>query len=341
MKWTDFLNRRFFAPEGGAGAGGDTAPGGGGADTLAADGGDDTTAGGGADTLDGGAGDDKGAGAKWWEDKRFSDEQRTMLAAKGFTVDDPMDAAAKILDAYSHAERRLGRPADQLMVKPKEGQSVPEWMRENSAVFGIPEKPDGYEIKTPESWPKDQQWDQDLEGKLRQIAHEEGIPGAAVNKLVGLYADKMAATLGESQEQLEAANRQMMEQLTKDWGGQTAAKMTLAKQGASAVAAKAGFSAQDVESISMALKEKTGDAQVIRLFATIGEMMGEDTMQALTGGGDGTMTTTPAEARAELSKLNAPDGEWAKAVAAANKGNRTEMERLKPKMERLTKLAAG
>lgn len=93
--------------------------------------------------------------AKWYEDQRFNEAHRTALTAKGLTTDDPLEAMTKVLDMQINAERKLGQPADQLLARPKKDQDVAAWMRENAALFGIPEAPDKYEVKPPESWPKE------------------------------------------------------------------------------------------------------------------------------------------------------------------------------------------
>ncbi|WP_422050144.1 hypothetical protein [Shimia sp.] len=317
-----------FAPSdeggsgGGAGADGggeDTAPGAGGADTIPAAGGND------------GAGD----GAKWWEGNAFSDEHRTNLTALGLTVDDPLQAIPKLLDMEQSAKKRLGASPDQLITKPKDGQSVADWLKEHGDTFGIPKDAESYEVARPESWPKDRAWDEAFESEARKIAHEEGVPASALNKFVEIFAGKMAKMEGESAEQLEASNTQMMADLSKDWGQQMPAKLAMAKQAMSAIAEKAGFDESNILSVASVLTEKAGgDANAIRLFATIGEMMGEDSL-VVTPGGAG-LGQTPAEARAELQRLRSPGGDYYEAAAT---GDTAKLKELQPRIEALTKLA--
>jgi hypothetical protein len=158
--------------------------------------------------------------------------------------------------------------------------------------------------------------------------------------MVGLYAGKVGAMLAGADEQLAQANQEMMAELTKDWGGETNARMAQAQQAASVVAAKAGLSQEQIAGISMALKPQVGDAGVIKLFAAIGGMMGDDTMDALNVPGGG-MNTTPAEARAQLQELTAEGGEYYKAVEKARKGNRQGFKEIQAKVDRLRKIAAG
>ena len=70
-------------------------------------------------------------------------------------------------------------------------------------------------------------------------------------------------------------------------------------------------------------------------------MMANDSAVGL-GKGSAMLGTTPADARAQLAALRSPDGAYSKAVAAATStGNLSEMNRLQPEIQRLTKIAAG
>lgn len=322
---TGFGPRICFEADDGAGAGGagggDTAAGGGGMDTLAGGTGDDTAAGGSG-----------GDAAKWWEGDGLKDH-REMLIANGLTVDDPLEAIGKLAGMEKAAQQRLGKPADQLMDRPKEGQDIAEWLRGQGTTFGIPEKPEDYEIAKPEDWPKEAKWNEGLEVEARKIAHEEGIGGKGLSRMVGLYAAELQRMDKESSEELENTRVKMLDELGKDWGPQLQAKTIQAQQAASVLAEKAGLDAAAMADIASVLSAKTGDAAVIKMFATVGEMMGDDMLVALKGGALD-LGTTPADARAKLAALQAPGGDYYKAVA---EGNRAEMERLSPIIERLTK----
>ena len=302
----DFRARLLRGPEdeGGNGAGGGEG-GGAGENGAAAAGGEGAGAGEGA----AGSGAGEGGTAKWWEDKRFNDDERRNLTALGLTTEDPLEAVQRLNGMEVAAKKRLGVSADQLLQKPKDGQDVSEWMRQNGQVFGIPEAPDGYEVSRPESWPEGAEWDKDLEAQARTIAHEEGLSGKALNRIIELYAGKVSQIDQAAGEQLAQANQQMMATLEQDWGAQMPAKLTQAKQAAAVLAEKAGLSPEAIGGISQALAPKTGDAGVIKLFAAIGDMMGEDTMDGLgAGGGALQLSTTPAEARQKLDQMQSPGG---------------------------------
>lgn len=275
----------------------------------------------------------KGGEAKWWENETLA-AHKEMLTAKGLTVDDPMEAMPKILDFYTNAEKKLGKSADLLMDRPTEGQDVGEWLRENGETFGIPEAPDKYDVAKPESWPKDAPWDDALEGEARKIAHEEGITGKGLNRMVELFAGKVKSLDGDSASELATAKTEMQTALQADWGDQYAAKVTLAKQAASVLAQHAELPPEAMVEIGNVLKPKVGDAGTIKLFAAVGEMLGEDMGVALVQGGG--LGSTPAEARQKLQELRAPGGDYYEATA---KGDTATVKRLQPEIDRLTKLA--
>ncbi len=275
--------------------------------------------------------------AKWWEGKELNDAQRASITALGLTVDDPVQAVARLTDMEAAAKLKLGKTPDQLMDRPTEGQDVAEWLRANGKTLGIPEKPEGYEVKPPESWPEGATWDADFEAEARKIAHEEGLRGPALQRFTDLYAGKVAALTADAERDMAASNAQMQTALQTDWGDQYGAKVAMAQQAASVVAEAAGLDQAGLAGLAQVLKPKVGDAGTVRLFAAIGEMMAEDSLSGAGKGGN-TLGSTPAEARAELARLQAKGGEWYEATAARDTAN---IDRLKPKMDQLRRLAAG
>lgn len=283
-----------------------------------------------------------GSAAPWWrDDKRFDEKTRGMLEAKGLTVDDPLDAMAKMASLYRNAETRLGKPADSLLDKPKDGESVTDWMKANADMFGIPEAPDKYDLKRPDSWPKDAPWNDKAEASMREKAHELGLSSAQAQAMLDLYAGTVAETLGTAEQGLQQAQEAMQAELKKDWGDAYGAKITAAQQAFQAAAEMAGMGPEAMESAARVLSDaQGGDANVLRLFAALGDMMGEDSLPRVDGSGGG-LGTTPAEARAELARMNAPDSEYGKAVAEKRQGRTpANWAELQARRAHLTKLAA-
>lgn len=281
----------------------------------------------------GGGGDGGGAPPKWFEDARFA-EQKDWMTAKGLlTVEDPLAALEKTIVGHHNAEKALGKPADSILDKPKTDQPLVEWMRANAGVFGLPEAADKYAIEKP-TLPDGVKWDEAFEAKAREIAFEHGVPPKALQAFVGAYGERVAGLLGDAEAQLQAATAEMRQALEREWGAQTTAKIAAARAAVAVVAEKAKLDQDAVGNLMLALKEKVGDPGIMKLFATLGEMLGEDTL-AGTGDGAGGMAMTPAEARQQLTLMDSPEGEYGRAYM---KGDRATMAALEPKRQALLKI---
>jgi hypothetical protein len=316
-------DRRAFAPEGDA-TGGDTTT------TTAA--GDTTT----TNTAATGDTTTQTTTAKWWEAKDITDEERQWLSARGLAEDDPMVVIPKMIKGHRAAEQRIGKGLDAIIDKPAKGEAYADWVAKNREALGLPADEKGYEVARPENWPKDAPWDDKTEKAARAIAVKYGIPKEGLQELVDLQAGTALQTYQDANAMGETAKLALMADLQKDYGDQMPKVLHQARLGAQFIGEKAGLSTEAIANLSDVLTEKAGDANAIRAFKVIGEMLGDDAAVGLGKGGG--LTTTPAEARAEIARLRSPEGDYAKAVKA---GDRTELARLQPIIDRLTRLAAG
>lgn len=341
--------RGLMAPEGaaaaalapGGDAAGDGAGGGGAADPAAGaappagDGGAGAGGAGGAGAGGAGAGDGGAPAGRWWES--LSEAQKTYVTATGRTRDDPLEVLPAIIDDYLNAQKRLGAAPDALIEKPKGDQKLPEWLRANAETFGLPADAEGYAVERPDDLPKEIPWNADLEAQARAVALENGVPREAHEAYVRLFADHAKGLYEQSAEQIAQANAQMMEALSGEWGAQTEARITRAAQAASVVAEKAGLDQDALANVAAVLSKKTGDAATIRIFDAMAEALGDDSAVGL-GKGNAGFAMTPAEARAELARLRAPEGDYNVAVKS---GDSQRVQELTRRIEHLSKLAAG
>lgn len=285
-----------------------------------------------------------GSAAKWWDASDYSDEERQWLAARGLTEDDPVKAIPKMVKGHRAAEQRIGKGLDSIIDKPAQGQSHAEWAAANRAALGLPDKEDAYAAAPPESWPKDMEWDAAFETEARKIAFAQGMSPDAYKAFVGLYAQKVLTLEQASVQGMAQARDGMMAALQKDFGEQTPAVITRAKQGLQFLAEKAGMTTDQITAANQTMidgmkgadgKPGVGDANVIRLFAALSDALGED--QAVALGRGGPLTTTPVEARAQMQEFIKPGGDWDR---ASREGDQAALARLKPRFEQLAKLAS-
>lgn len=276
-----------------------------------------------------------GTSEPWWKGADYTAEEQQWLAARGLTEDDPLKILPKVVKGHRAAEQRIGRGLDSILDKPGKDQPLSEWLAANRASLGLPDKEDAYTAQPPADWPKDAKWDGELEAKARKIAFEAGVPPAAHQAYVNLFAAKVQEMDQAASQGLAQAQEAMMADLRRDYGEQVGTVLTKAKQGAQFVAEKAGLSSDALMNVSQVLSEKLGDANTIRFMAAIADAMGEDRGVGL--GQGGTLTMTPAEARAELARFQSPEGEYGKAYAA---GDASKLRELAARREHLAKLAA-
>ena len=274
--------------------------------------------------------------AKWWEAEAYTPDERQWLTARGMAEDDPNAALQKAIKGHRAAEQRIGKGLDSILDKPAKGEAYTDWVAKNREALGLPADEKGYEIARPETWPKEAPWNEAGEAKAKAIALKYGVPKEALQELVNLQAEDAMQTWSQAAEMGETAKRQLMADLEKDFGDKTPAVIQRSRLGAQAVAERAGLDADAIGNLSDVLTAKIGDANTIRFMAAIGDMLGDDKAEGIGKGGG--LNTTPAEARATLAQMRSPGGDYYKATAS---GNRAEIARLQPTIDRLTRIAAG
>src|SRR5688572_23977637 len=83
-----------------------------------------------------------------WADGLDADT-KGWVTGKGFDKLDATAALPELIKGYRGAEKTLGVPADQILRLPGKDAKPEDW-RGVYTKLGLPEKPEGYEIKAPE-----------------------------------------------------------------------------------------------------------------------------------------------------------------------------------------------
>lgn len=340
----------------GAGAGGEGGPGSdqqAGPGEGAGTGGTAQGAGAGGD-AGGAASDGQGSGAAdggstpsspWWEswDAGGDEELKTHVLNAGYHKGtESLEAAlTKVAAAARNAERKLGRPSDQLMTVPDKDVDRAEWRRANAAALDIPEDPSGYAIERPAEMPEGMPWDEAEAKETAEAFHKLGVPKDLAAALIRSELEKRVATWNEVSQEIADAQRGLREKLTAEWGGQVQGNMALATRALHHFGSQAGLPAESLQAVQRKMIGEGGieDAQLVRLFHAIGKAMGEDGLVGaeLTGPGSAGGAMTPAEAKARSAQITAPNGDYAKARAS---GDRARMRDLDAEISRLAKIQA-
>lgn len=206
-------------------------------------------------------------------------ELKSVVDTKGYKT------PADVLTAYVNAERLIG--VDKIPV-PKDGV----WDQTARSKLGIPDTPDKYTFNKPEL-PDGLPWDANFEKAALTKAHELGLTPNQVQGLMELYAGQRVSEFGGLDTLREQTQAATAEVLKKEWGNSYAVKLDNAARAAKMVGG---------EALIEALME-TGagnNPEIIRAFAKIGGMLGEDRMKSGMPSGFG---MTPEEARGEATKL--------------------------------------
>ena len=172
----------------------------------------------------------------------------------------------------------LGKKA-QAVVPPNE-KSTPEEVAAYRKAIGVPETPEGYELK-PEQMPDGVTWDDNVAKQAAELAHKHHIPAEAMKDFMKFDMERAAlmnqAAVNMIEQQLESGRAE----LQKVWGDKMPEKIELARR--AAVTAGVDPSSQGFV-----------DPQVVKAIVSLAEKLSDDKLVA----GDQTgVSSTRARAR--------------------------------------------
>ena len=273
------FDRRTFSP---AEAGDGGTPGGG-------------ETGGGGQSGDGGTpGGGQPGGGGWMES--LDAEVRTALEPKAYAT--PNDLAK----AYLEQDKVIGRKG---VIPPGESATDEDWKLYHDSLpahMRAPESPDKYELgdfQVPEGVP----WSDNLQSGMLAEMHAMNLPSSAVSRLMKKYAElQMADWDGHNATQTKQAQNAQAE-LDRAWGNAKAEKLARAN-------ALVNFGFGDNLEAAKQIQLKDGsyflDHPMIALaMGRIADEMGVGEDGNLPAALGSTFNFTPAQARAEITKLTA------------------------------------
>jgi hypothetical protein len=120
-------------------------------------------------------------------------------------------------DAYVNAEKLIGQRMEG-MVKVPTPDDPPEVFAAHRKAHGVPETPDGYSYKIPETLPEGLEPAPNFLNRFKEVAHAEGITPAGFEKLVNLQIQIAAEDFARDDAmRLERAQKARAE-LQREWG---------------------------------------------------------------------------------------------------------------------------
>lgn len=191
-----------------------------------------------------------------------------------------------LLNSYRNLEKFAGGSKN-LIELPGVDQGDEAW----NAVYdrlGRPASPDEYGIEAPE-WA-----DPNMTDWFKQTAHELGLTDRQAKTLYEAYNGMVQEQMDAMEMQARESAEKEIEGLEREWGKAFNAQIDMGKRAVAAL----GFNEEQLASY----ESKLGTAEMLKLFATLGSKMGEDTFEGgeRTGGSFG---VTPAQAQQQIAEL--------------------------------------
>jgi hypothetical protein len=227
---------------------------------------------------------DTGTNETTWS-SGFDEDTSAYVANKGWK--DPSD----VLESYRNLEKFVGGSKSLIEIPGVDAE--PDKMEEFYNRLGRPESADKYELSVPDNAEKETvEW-------FKEKAHSLGLTNDQASKLFSDWNSMVDEKMQSHQEQVAQMQQEQLASLKKEWGGAFDSQIAAGKRAVNTL----GY---DQEALT-ALEEKLGTADMLKLFATIGSKMGEDSF--VDGGrSDGAFGLTPAAAKQQLSDLKLDQG---------------------------------
>jgi hypothetical protein len=246
---------------------------------------------------------------------KYQGEDLGWLQNRGLTGKSADEAIRNLYDGQRHAEKRLGVPADRLLALPQdassEGAMDPVW-----DALGRPKDAAGYEID-----PGDTTETQAFAEVLGNQFHAAGLTKDQGEAVVAAMEDFFGAEFDKSEASTQEARAANLAKLKEEWGGDEAGNFDLNIQLAKEAAKQTGATEAEINALSAAFSEETGDADVIRFFNRIGQKLGgEDPFISGASVDLGIGATTPEAAAAKISEMKT-DPKFAAALKENNPDN--------------------
>ena len=210
----------------------------------------------------------------------FDEDTQAYVGVKGW------QSPADLLTSYRNLEKFAG--GSKALVELPGEDADPQKINEFYAKLGRPDSPDKYDLKMPaDADPKVTEF-------YKTLAHKHGL---SAKQAVGLYGEwnEFVTGLGQQSEaEMQATSEREVLDVKKEWGQAFEQNLDAGRRAAAAL----GYDQAKLD----AMEAKLGTAETLRLFATLGSKMGEDSF----AGGEregSSFALSPATAKQQIADL--------------------------------------
>lgn len=240
-------------------------------------------------------------------DASLDEDTRAYIQNKGWK--DPTD----ILSSYRNLEKYAGGSKNLLELPGEDADD--NTLNNFYNKLGRPEKPDEYGFQPPENA------DPQLMDWFKNTAHQAGLNKQQASKLFDAWNEMTGSKLQEMQAQSREQSEKSINELKREWGSAYDSQIDAGKRAVAAL----GYD----EARLNKLEDSMGTAEMLRLFATLGSKMGEDSFEG--GRSDESFGgITPAVARQQIADLKL-DNQFMAKYLKGDPDARSKMTRLMEK----------
>lgn len=251
-----------------------------------------------------------GSSAPWYGDG-LTDED------VGFIQNKQWEGAQDVVKSYRELEKLNGVPKERLLKLPEDMSDV-EALNSIYDKLGRPESADKYSMG---EVPEGLTINEGFRDKMFNVAHAAGLSESQFKALSEAYNGSIAEQIAEAQAADQEAGQAELQALQKEWGSAYEGRTALAKRAIKAFGAD--------EATLQLLESGTGAAGLIKLFANIGEKLGEDKFVDDNTPGGKSFTKTPEQLKADKESLMNEIKANPDRLAAYNKGQGNDYQRVK------------
>lgn len=248
------------------------------------------------------------SGSPWYGS--FDPDLKGYIETKGFPADEK--GLSALASSYRNLEKHFGVPAEQLLKLPKDENDKDGWGKIYERL-GRPEKPEGYQLPTPEGD------DGEYANFISKVMHDLGI----TKKQAQALAAKQNEFIGEMTKREVAAYQETIktqdQALKSEWGPAYDKHVQIAK----GAFAELGLKPEVVDAMEKAI----GFAETMKFFHTIGSKIGEDKFVSAEGSPGFAGAMSPAAAAARIDAIKGDPVLSAKYIAG-DAALKAEMDKL-------------
>lgn len=255
----------------------------------------------------------KGGGdqAQQWASS-LDEDTRGWVSSKAWDKLPADKALSEALKLGRSAEQKLGVPAEQLARIPKDENDA-EGLKTYLSKLGVPEKPEGYEIKG------DANVSTDFPEQAAKWFYEMNVPKNIAKGLYGKLQTYAQSTMEAAEQKFNETADKEINELKSEWKGEEFDKnVELARR----VRATMGLSVEE----TMALERAIGVKRAATVFSSLGKALGE---HRFVGGADAQtkFAMSPEAARTRIIDLQR-DTKWMESYLQGDADKKAEWTRL-------------